>query len=73
MFHSQKAQFSPCLPADVLMINIPPSCFFLASMTHFNSIPLAQGLSLASSRYMTLQADISHVFGKKVARFAPML
>jgi hypothetical protein len=38
----------------------------LPCMTRYNSIPLAQGLTLAGNRYMTLQADISHVFGKKV-------
>lgn len=31
------------------------------------SIPLAHGLQLAGNRYMTLLADISHVFGKKGA------
>jgi hypothetical protein len=37
-------------------------------MTVRHSIPLAHGLLLAGNRYMTLLADISHVFGKKVHR-----
>ena len=53
-------------------LKLPYACVFcwrLPSLllTRCISVPLAHGISLAGSRYMTLQADISHVFGKKVS------
>jgi hypothetical protein len=61
--------FIPCASLETsTSFFMPPISSQMFSLTGCNSVPLAHGLTLAGSRYMTLQADITHVFGKKAWR-----